>query len=283
METKVAFYSLTLLQYMFSNKFVGGTFPLFFLVISTFSPTFLIADQNRQLEILKRNEESYIEWLIGEGDYYRAIGELRKLQWYSPPTSWFTLELRILRLYQLSGHIKEGLSEWENFSKLHPKLIKDRDKWLLTKVKLLLSLKHFSEAYPYLATISSLPNGRKIANLLLKRKRILLSPSPGDRSPVMAGILSAIIPGAGEWYAGLPGNGIFTFFVVSFLGAGSYYLHSISSPAFYIVFPLTLLFYTGNIYGAITSTYRMNLIKKNIRWNNLKNSSNWDFLIQIKF
>ena len=265
---------------MFLSKDRGGFFfPLFLFLFFSF---FSLVQANDSTNSLKKNL-NYVHWLIQQGDYYRAIGELRKIQWYSPREKWLEIEFEILHLYQLSGHIEEGLKEWETFSKLHPELISSHSKWWLAKAQLLLSINQFRDVYPLLSTISTIPEGEKIAKLLQERKKILLSPSPDDRSPLTAGIMSAVIPGAGEWYAGLPGNGVFTFIVVSLFGAGSYYLYKTSSPAFYIVFPLTLLFYSGNIYGAVTSTYRMNLIRRQQKWNYLKTSNNWDLLLQIKF
>ncbi len=267
-----------------SNKIFGGSsLPLFFLFLLLTSPLFSETSVQSSNSSALEKTERYVEWLVDNGDYYRAISELRKIQWYSDRSLWFEIELQLLSLYQLSGHINEGLIEWKNFTRLHPSLIKDEGKWFLARARLLLTQGNYSSVYPLLTTISVLPEGKKLASLLKTREKILLSPSPEDRSPLLAGILSAVVPGAGEWYAGLQGNGVFTFFVVALLGAGSYYLYVKSSPAFYVVLPITVMFYAGNIYGAVTSTYRMNLIRRNQEWETIKTTSNWDMLLQIKF
>ncbi len=260
-----------------SRKTMGSSAPPFILILIIF-PFFASADL-----ISGSHNFSFYKWLLQEGDYYRAIGELRRIQWNSPRERWFSIEKEILRLYQLSGHIDEGLKEWSNFSKLHGELISGHEReWLLIKTKLLLTKGDFSSVYPFLITVSTLPDGKKISNLLKEREKILLSPSDEDRSPLLAGILSAVIPGAGQWYAGLPGNGIFTFLVISALGGGTWYLYSRNSSFFPLTLTLTILFYAGNIYGAVTSTCRMNLIRKWKKWEYIKEKENFNHLIEIK-
>ncbi len=78
--------------------------------------------------------------------------------------------------------------------------------------------------------------------------------SSNSKSPVLAGILSALLPGAGRVYAGKWFDG-FMGFVMVFLTATSAYESSKRDNMFNKVFSYSMagIFYTGEIYGAYRS------------------------------
>lgn len=76
------------------------------------------------------------------------------------------------------------------------------------------------------------------------------------KSPLLAGAMSAIVPGTGKMYAGRMYQGLFSFVFVGVLAGATYeqYRHGgLSNPQFYLVGSLFSIFYVGNIYGSVYS------------------------------
>jgi tetratricopeptide (TPR) repeat protein len=75
-----------------------------------------------------------------------------------------------------------------------------------------------------------------------------------NKKPVVAGLLSAVIPGAGKYYAGRKGNGIFTFLISALLGLQTYEAYKKVGPSsvrFIIYGSLFSVFYVANIWGSV--------------------------------
>ncbi|MCF8373893.1 MAG: hypothetical protein K9H64_19880 [Bacteroidales bacterium] len=89
--------------------------------------------------------------------------------------------------------------------------------------------------------------------LLELRKRI------GDfnpKSPVVAGILSAIVPGLGKIYSGHVGGGVSAFLVITALGAitwENYHKAGTNNPKTWIYGSAFAMTYAGNIFGSVYS------------------------------
>jgi hypothetical protein len=81
------------------------------------------------------------------------------------------------------------------------------------------------------------------------------------KSPALAGLLSAVIPGLGKIYAGKPHESLHTFMPVAFnavqAGEGFYHLQW-KSPHFYFFGAATALFYTSNVVGSVRASKRKN-------------------------
>ena len=76
------------------------------------------------------------------------------------------------------------------------------------------------------------------------------------KSPLLAGMMSAVLPGSGKFYAGYKGQGIAAMITVSILGisaAESYYRLGYKSPHFITFGSLFAIFYVGNIWGSAIS------------------------------
>ena len=76
------------------------------------------------------------------------------------------------------------------------------------------------------------------------------------KSPLLAGTLSAIIPGSGKFYAGYKGQAFAALITVGILGisaAECYYKKGIKSPEFITFGSLFTIFYIGNIWGSTLS------------------------------
>ena len=85
-----------------------------------------------------------------------------------------------------------------------------------------------------------------------------------ERSPVLAGVLSALLPGAGHVYAGAYKDGLLSFLVNGALIAGAY---EAFDKEVYVAGGLVSLvglgFYSGNIYGGVNSAYHANRARLN--------------------
>ena len=85
------------------------------------------------------------------------------------------------------------------------------------------------------------------ADQLFKRKQ---------KSPFVGGLLTAVVPGAGRFYAGKRGQGIYSFVITSFLALQtweSYRKSGPESPRFIIYGSLLTAFHIGNIWGSALS------------------------------
>jgi len=98
--------------------------------------------------------------------------------------------------------------------------------------------------------------------MIEKDKRILLKQyreqyaSIKMKSPWMAGLLSAAVPGLGKIYAGKPNQGLSSFFTVGLFALQAweaYYRQGINTPGLYISGAFALGYYISNIWGSALS------------------------------
>ncbi|MFN8357799.1 MAG: hypothetical protein U0Y10_25290 [Spirosomataceae bacterium] len=76
------------------------------------------------------------------------------------------------------------------------------------------------------------------------------------KSPLLAGVMSAIVPGSGKIYVGQLGQGIAALFQTAFLGLQAYEGYRKDGPTsarFLIYGGLFSLFYVGNVWGSVLS------------------------------
>lgn len=81
------------------------------------------------------------------------------------------------------------------------------------------------------------------------------------KSPWIAGVATAIIPGAGKFYAGKRGQGIYSFVISMFLALQvweSYRIDGIESSRFIIYGSLFSLFHAGNIWSSALTVKNYN-------------------------
>lgn len=87
------------------------------------------------------------------------------------------------------------------------------------------------------------------------------------KSPLLAGTMSAIVPGMGRIYAKDARNAIFSILVIATTGIQSYNRFTtkgIKSPGAWIYGGLSLGFYVANIYGSVNSAKRFNSRKSKL-------------------
>jgi TM2 domain-containing membrane protein YozV len=81
------------------------------------------------------------------------------------------------------------------------------------------------------------------------------------KSPLLAGVLSAAVPGLGRVYAGKPAEGIVSFLYMAAFGFTSYDFYrgdGWQSPLFLISAAITTVFYAGNVMGSVVTARRVN-------------------------
>jgi len=102
------------------------------------------------------------------------------------------------------------------------------------------------------------------------------------KSPLLAGLISALLPGAGKVYAGKPHEAFHAFVPVAVNGIqaaeGFYYLR-LKSPHFYFFGTLTALFYTSNIAGSVRASKRKNTEFEN----KIRDNAEYEFVRLAKY
>jgi len=81
------------------------------------------------------------------------------------------------------------------------------------------------------------------------------------RSPFLAGIMSAILPGTGKIYTGYWKDGLFSMLFIGSMAGVSYYIYAtrgLNSGWLYFTSIVTFSFYMANIYGSIKSAHLYN-------------------------
>lgn len=89
--------------------------------------------------------------------------------------------------------------------------------------------------------------------------------STKKKSPVLAGVISAIVPGLGRVYAKDYSDGIISFIFVAstaYQAFRRFNKNGVKSPTAWVYSGVSLGFYIGNIYGSVQSTKYYNSIKR---------------------
>ncbi|MGZ3903546.1 MAG: hypothetical protein ACXVC6_07620 [Bacteroidia bacterium] len=97
-------------------------------------------------------------------------------------------------------------------------------------------------------------------NVAAEQKELLIQDkklrSFKKRSPLVAGLLSAAVPGLGKYYAGKRGQSLATAavcFVTGIVAAENLYRGGLTSPQFIATATIFSFFYVGNIWGSVLS------------------------------
>lgn len=91
-------------------------------------------------------------------------------------------------------------------------------------------------------------------NFTKLRDELQLYKKDGLKSPTYAAMMSAVVPGLGQCYAGYPAEGLISLLSVAATAAGGVYMKENGRKNIsYTLFFFSGLFYGGNIYGAYNS------------------------------
>lgn len=231
---------------------------------------------------LPGNVKKFADHLFCEGDFLRAINEYEKyLEYVEDDTVKFKIAL------SFSG-IGEHEAAIQRFS-----LLKHHDYFghnsTLEQLKSLFILKRFSDLrdefvidfnshqrisyynpiklyyFSFLLTEDTLPAEEEFINAFTENEHVDIRNfyqrkiEPEYRSPALAGLMSALIPGSGKIYTGNYGDGLMAFLstgVLSYLAYTNFRAKHITRA--WIFTGLAGLFYAGNIYGSIASAQIFN-------------------------
>jgi len=226
----------------------------------------------------RANLKKFADYLFCEGDYLRAIEQYGLLKDHSASdTTDFKIMLGYskLGLYKESNKYFNGIDEKSNFYSdvyllslknellIEPKLIIASNAQSLDSIQL--------KSFRKLTTISMLYEAE--FNIL---REDFISPfdedelnavasfydykvDPHYKSPALAGMLSAIIPGTGKIYVGEWGDGITALLVTSLFAFLAYdNFQADHTTRAWIFTGLGAFFYAGNIYGSIASAQIFN-------------------------
>ncbi len=282
----------------------------FFLSLLLFTTFFFTAEL---LQAAESPEEilRFGNSLYEEEDYYRAITEYKRFLYFYPthpkanavnfqigfsylkgkkwdaalPTfqklsSLFKTNIgqeasfMVAQTYFLSENMSSAIKEWDQFLESFPKSSWTTPGFYQKGWAYFLKEKN-KEAQAELS---------KIKNTKLKMKAKLLSEeishwkSLPHRSPFLAGTLSALLPGLGQWYDGrfwdgaaaLTINGMFAYGIYATLDK-KYYV-----PAGILIFFGTG-FYGANIFSAVSSAHKFNRTIKENQWQRLKSKYSLEF------
>ena len=228
----------------------------------------------------------FAESLAVEKDYYRAVTEYKRAAFLAPGSEverqafygigmayragekWEPSveafrrmgdergEFEAAETLRLSGDADAARDAFRAFLEKFPKS-QDSDRARLRLASCLARLKALKEAAEVLQGIPEsspcYPEAKK------GREDLAAPPDLRPKSPALAGTLSAVLPGAGQCYAGRPAGGAATFLVNGLLIGGTVESFRTDRNALGALLGLAALAaYGGNVYGAVGDAHKAN-------------------------
>jgi tetratricopeptide (TPR) repeat protein len=201
-------------------------------------------------------------------EYYRAISEYKRLLYFFPESQYReTIRLQIGRAYMAGGDQREAMDYWQRLLQSDDPITEPPSRLLILYGISLLDndrLKPFrlrqekvDAAIDHLARVrSSDPDSRRVTDFVEEYRSV---PPAATKSPLLAGSLSALLPGAGSVYTKRPREGLYTLFFTGLfaLAAGEAFQHQQYPTGYFFGF-FSLAFYGGGIYTAVNSAHRYN-------------------------
>lgn len=251
---------------------------LFFLIaLFTFSLIF-VKNLSAQNELHSpKNVKLFADYLFCEKDYLRATEEYQKLDGEGMSD---TVAYKIALSYSITQDFDKAI---ESFNKIEAKsLFYELSLLQLMKIKFLLNNKMELERTVHLNFPFFNNNVKRAAMKLTLLSNLKLTPDflnetdflsafedsekvsakylfdlrtdPPYRSSFTAGILSAIIPGAGKFYVDEIGDGIMALFTTGIFAFLSYdNFRADHNFRGWLFAGISSLFYAGNIYGSVAA------------------------------
>lgn len=243
---------------------------------------FLVASSLFASELILKEDDlfEYAAYLYKKGEYYRAVSEYKRLHYFFPDSSLKeATALQIGRSYMAGGWIDEAIDYWQNQI--------DRtglQESTLQQLKILLGLslldKDRDEPYPlreeFVTAAFTFFEDLEISS---RESRLILDfsndwkqrQSIEETSPLIAGALSAVLPGAGSFYNGRFMEGTYAFFITGLFVFASLDAYQNNQPELGTLFGFFgVAFYGGNIYAAVNGVHKTNDKKATDQLNRLR-------------
>ncbi len=247
----------------------------------------------------------YAESLFEEGDYFRAIGEYKRYIFLHPraeltqkagvriaealfrakrwaeaieacnqflanyPTSTHFYEILYLRgrAETMANRFDEAMNTFSGIVEKNPPSYSDRA--IYQEALIMLELRNWRKAKDFLLQVP--PQ----SPLFPRAQAFQMELGPADqlphKSPTAAGVLAAVLPGAGHLYTERPRDALVAFLLnATFIwGAVELFQHD-NNVAGGIVSFFELGWYTGNVYSAVNSAHKYNRYREEEFIKNIK-------------
>ena len=237
---------------------------------------------------------TFAEHLMHEGEYFRAITEYRRFLFYYPDEPRRAMaHFRIgIALYRGESY-GEALQTFREVTQIYPHTAYGTQAWLWQGESLVRQGQYTAAEELYTEITARFPHetigqqaGYQRAWTLLYRRQwreaaaqfqqvapasalyqsaqfLAQAALEGERlpakSPVLAGILSGLLPGSGQLYNGRLGDALLAFFLNGLFIAGIFEAaHSNAHTVTGILSFFEAGWYAGNVYGAINGAYKYN-------------------------
>ncbi len=233
----------------------------------------------------------FANFLYAQGDYLRAVGEYQRYLFLQPEKSE-QIQYKIAICYRFGGKTEQAIQGFETLLRMSPEsqyasrayyqigatyFLQDQfsesaqflrealpritDTQQHAEAEQLIGLsylmqKQWSEAGEVFKTLQEsavIPIREKAAVYHGYAEKGVGLPT---RSPLLAGMLSTILPGSGRLYTGRLGDAVTTLFAVGLTGWQAYdgfHRDGLSSVKGWTLGTLCGIFYVGNIYGSVIS------------------------------
>ncbi len=237
---------------------------------------------------------TFANQLLGEGEYFRAITEYRRFMFTYPddprkPMAHF----RMGQAFYRGQSYDEALRTFGEVVQQYPDTPYGKQAWLWQGESLMQQTQYAAAEQVYTRFIKRFPTGRAASyaqyqhswTLLYRRQwhdasvalqripsatplyaaaqQLATEAQAGDslpkKSPVLAGILSGLLPGSGQLYNGRLGDAVLAFLLNGLFIAGS--IEAIEHGEHAIAGVLSFFeagWYTGNVYGAVNGAHKHN-------------------------
>ena len=241
-----------------------------------------------------QNVRRFADFLYAQGDYLRAADEYQRYLFFLADSSSDKTEIqyRIARCYRFAGQGEQAIERFQTLLGTHPTdPFANRAYYEIGATYFLMdqfeqSARFLRDTLPRIMNLRQQGEAQQLIGLsyLMQKewseagevfKRLAESDDPtikeqastyhtyaekgaqlATRSPLLAGILSALVPGAGRFYTGRSGDALTSLFIVGLAGWQTYdgfRRDGISSAKGWTFGILGGVFYVGNIYGSVIS------------------------------
>ncbi|OFX43657.1 MAG: hypothetical protein A2046_16025 [Bacteroidetes bacterium GWA2_30_7] len=233
------------------------------------------------------NSEKYANWLFETKDYRLASEEYERINFMHPEVK--INQIRLVQSYRLSKNYISGINKAKEYYTISNDIVFLEEE---LKMNLLARQFHLSDSilglqpfpknkkdfykFASLLLIDSkkliVDNSVLVSNLNTKAETELLETAikyslEKRKSPALASVMSAVIPGSGKIYVGDWKNGLMSFLYVaatSFNAYRGFRKHGVNSGYGWVYSGLSFCFYAGNIWGSHKEAVNFNKRKKKI-------------------
>ena len=262
---------------------------------SLFATLMAIADSSPIDYYQPTNIRKFADYLYDQGDYLRAAGEYQRYLFSQPTALENDVLRRIADSYRLGGHPGRAAQFLETLIQTQP--TSDLVRYELGATYFL--AERYDESVRFLKASQDLLRAGKYrwkSQLLIGMNKLMqkrwesaiqhfdqldltgVPETVGHRmsiykgyaedggnlpskNPLLAGFLSAVLPGSGRVYVGRPNDALLTLFLLGVLGWGTYDGFSengVSSRKGWTLGTLGTIFYLGNTYGSVVAAHTHN-------------------------